>query len=299
MNLSNLSEKISFVFLVLLVFLSGCLTNENINRMTTEKTGTTPLTASLEVYPKTVYSGEKLTAIVSLVPAEEKKIEESLVCFYGGGIESECRKISLTGSNDIQIDFNAPFLPKNMVETENIYARIFLKDDTIFSISLPVMDKEELIREAMASKALPSLKISAPSSFISLSVEVDKELPISVNHGKAEFELTLAFRNTGNGKIFNPRGVSLSSLNFPEITDEELNKAYFSIKAPSVLHIECERERYGNKYELEFFNGEDIVSCHVEINDPSLRVRKTYPIFIEIYYGYYFDLNTQYTVKAS
>jgi len=298
-SLSNLSKKISFVFLVLLVFLSGCLTNENINRMTTEKTGTKPLMASLEVYPKTVYSGEKLTAAISLTPTEKKKIENPLICLYGSGIKTECKKITLTGTNDIQIYFKAPFLPKNMVETENIYARIFLKDDTIFSISLPVMDKEELIREIMASKALPSLKISTPSSFIFLSVEPDKELPISANHGKAEFELTLIFRNTGNGKIFNPRGVSLSSLNFPEITDEELNKAYFSIKAPSVLHIECDRKKSGNKYELEFFNGEDIVSCHVEINDPTLRVEKIYPIFVEIYYGYYLDLNAQYTVKGS
>ncbi len=296
----NLSKRMLFVCLTFLVFLSGCLKHENTNRMSAEETGTTPLTASLEVYPKTVYSGEKLTAIVSLVPAEEKKIEEFLVCFYGSGIKSECKKILLlTGEKDIQIRFEAPSLPENVEETETLYARIFFKDDAMFSISLPVMERDEIIKKVRSGETLPSLQISAPSSFISLSVEVDKELPISVNHGKAEFEITLTFRNTGNGKIFDPYEVLLSSSEFPEITDEELNKAYFSIKAPSALHIECDREMVGDKYELEFFNGEDTVSCHAELDDPALGIEKVYPIFINVYYGYYLDLNTQYTVKGA
>ncbi len=258
-----------------------------------------PLSATLEIFPEKVVSAEKITATLLLSATENKNFSLLLACFYGPNVKTICKPLrDFRGEKTVEINFFAPSLPNEMERQYTLYTRVYLRDDAMFSLEIPVMERSELRKREELGEKIPSFTVSSPfPSFIDLSAKLDRETPIISENGKSEFDITMEFRNVESGKIFNPNALSYSP-EFPRINDEDMDKAFLSISAPSVMTIECDRKMVNGKYVLEFFNGDDVINCHVYISDPSLNSFKIYPFFIRVYYGYYFDITGQYTVKG-
>ncbi len=285
-----------FVFPLFLILLSGCIQEGSIFKSSQEKetrTSANYLSASMEILPKIVYSGEKITVFVYLTNPLNRNLDNVLVCLYGYGIEEECKNTKVYEENEISFNFKAPELPENIEEEEYIYGKVFFTDSFNTIVNFPVIDEDVYRIKLRTGEKIPTLSLISSSSPLAISIDVDKN-PIISSQGVADFEFTINIRNRGNGRVFNPE--KFSSL--PSLNDDDMDKAYLQISFPEGLEISCERGKENGKYLIEFFDNEDSIYCSVQVMDSSLTQEKIFPVTLKIEYGYYINMKENYAVKG-
>ncbi len=282
-------------FSIIFLISSGCIVEKNVLKSESGKLTTTTvlLQAELTLVPETVNSGEKVSAFLSMKNLREREIENILACIYGYGIE-KCEKVNLKKEKDISLSFDAPEFPKDTESRETVYARIYLRDVSHATLQLPIIDENEYFVRKREGISLSSYSLSKENSFVDIDISIDKS-PIISRKGKAEFSMTIKIKKLGSGSIFDPDALPSE---LEEIEEENMNKAYLRINAPSVFDIECDREGNSDGYVVEFFRGEDSVFCTVSFDDRTLSTERIYSIFFEVEYGYYFDVQAYYTVRG-
>lgn len=292
-------QYFAFVFPILLIFVSGCISENgtSIFKGSSQKElsfSSNILSASVEIIPQKVYSGEKVNVFFYLSNPSSRELKSVVICLYGYGIEQSCKQTNVYEESEIAFKFTAPKLPQNIEKTEYIYARILFNDSFISIAKFPVIDEKEYAVRLRTGKEISTFSLTSTSSPISVSIDVDKT-PIISSDGKAEFEFTINLRNEYNGKVFDPEKFSSE---MPKLEEEDYGRAYLEIKSPEGLEIKCERKEKNGKYVIEFFDNEDSIYCKAKVNDKSLNLEKTYPVILKIDYAYYFDVKQSYVVKG-
>ena len=285
------------IFLILLVFFSGCINESGILKAETEEKTTFSadiLSASMEIIPEKLHSNEKVNVFIYLTNPSERELRNVVVCIYGYGITESCKKRSVYEEEEISFSFEAPALPENIEKTEYVYARIAFRDSFITTAKFPVIDEREYSIKLREGEQIPEFSLTASLSPISVNVELS-ESPVISSNGYAEFEFIINIFNKGTGNVFDPEKFSEE---ISLLSDEDYGKAYLKIIAPEGMEISCEREKKQGRYVIELFDNEDSIFCNAKIKDKSISLEKIFPVRFEIEYAYYFDIKDSYTVKG-
>lgn len=286
---------------------SGCISGENILKSGTEGPGIAQgsVSLSIEAVPEEVYSGETLSAYLSLKGPEDKRFSDIFACIYGNfyPLEDECKPVGvLFGGREISFKIMAPSLPEKVEKSEDIYARVFFKDSAEITAYFPSIDENERSIRLREGKPMPKFSLVHPTLPIKITIE-NTDFPIIVYDGEGNFEFTIHVKNVGNGAVFNPSSFP-SEAKMPDLEEKDMGIAYLKLKYPQGVEITCDNDRYEKEgryrgyYKIEFFENEDSLYCAGRIRDSSYSIQKIYPVIIEIDYAYYIDTSTSVKVKG-
>jgi hypothetical protein len=271
--------------------------------------------------PSKTYSGSTVRISLTLENIGGETVENGLVCLMGenfpgsakqGFWETQdkiCKKIRKLkapdisqqipgGQSTLKWSLKTPLLPKGIETTDIFSGRVFYEYVTKASLKLFALTETERIVIEQKGESIPTFKVDKTQGPVDIYLEVQPQ-PIVVVNGEAYANLKIVLRNKGSGTIFDPSGFSWQDTDkIPVIGEDKLNKIYLSVTAPDEIEITCDEESCDGKYCIELFMKKMTVSCNVHLKDPTLTTKKSYPIFVEARYGYYFDKTTWVKVEG-
>ncbi len=246
------------------------------------------LEGKIYVEPQTFVSGEK--GIVTYSP----KAEDSLICLLGS---------NLPGKGDEYWKLETPQCQKSKDEVSWIVKAPVVEHNTDYEFIVREYRNEtssSLVKLFVVSEEEKLIETEKKSSIIYEQGDVPIRIELSSEYyvekkGKTKAHFIVSFeRNTGYVFDYNLFKYSNRPL---KISDENINRVFFSVKSPKNVNINCDAEKKDGLYVADFFENVATVSCDIEINENVVSY-KIYPIEIKGYYGFYSDEKTHVTVRT-